>query len=135
MEMIIFLALSNGFRASLRPNSSSKNPRPKKSRALKQKTHSAGEWVESFCFEIRLQKRPPPPGWIPGKSIPAKPVGESRVHEAHSVARPFLGFNYFFPAWLQSIPRHFRGAHFNKTAARFDNPRSRQHCWLHMRPQ
>jgi hypothetical protein len=96
MEMIIFLALSNGFRASLRPNSSSKNPRPKKSRALKQKTHSAGEWVESFCFEIRLQKRPPPPGWIPGKSIPAIPVGEIRVHEGHSVIRLPPGFNSFF---------------------------------------
>jgi hypothetical protein len=68
---------------------SSPNRRPKISRSrsfiLKQKTHPACEWVESFFRLLRLQRRPPPPGWMPSKSIPAKQFGVTRIHDLPSL--------------------------------------------------
>src|SRR5215831_20375795 len=52
---------------------------------------------------------------MPRKSIPVIPVGELRVHEAHSVFRLFRGFNQFFfspadPVLLAAEALSFRGA-------------------------
>jgi hypothetical protein len=77
----------------------------------------------SFLLNSLLQKRPPPPGWIPSKSIPAIGVGESAIHCPHSVLFPFPGINYFFSsASYRSNPeqrnRNFHAIQAAKRGAR-----------------
>ena len=78
MEMIIFPALSICF-SSLK----TKNP--------------LGWRVGRIFFSgFALQKRPPPPGWIPSKSIPAVGVGEPGVHDLPILFLPVPRHNSFF---------------------------------------
>src|SRR5262249_47911307 len=76
--------------------------------------------------ETYLEKRPPPPGWDPSKSIPAIPVGVADVHKRVSVVALRQGCNGF----LAVSAARLAGQGYDETLGGSGNLVGRQGIWL-----